>query len=344
MRNKPTLRDVAELAQVSLGTASQALSNKPGVLPDTRNKVLEAARSLGYQHTIRAASPITQSLGTIGLVTKSSGDDIPALNAFYSYVLTGAERECQRNHLSLMYANIKVDEHSHALSLPPMILDQKVDAVIIVGAFLEQTLASISKQYIQTLVLVDAYIPGQPFDSVLIDNVNGAQTAVEYLIQQGHTHIGLVGSHAEDYPSIRERRKGYTRALRENGIETQYIQESPLTRNDVYEATIRLLKRNPEITAIFACNDDVAVGVINAAEQLKLRVPDDLSVVGFDDIDLAQELNPSLTTVNVDKMLMGTIAVRMLKDRAQDPNRAPLTTLVGTQLVVRDSVTFPRKH
>jgi LacI family transcriptional regulator len=338
VRNKPTLRDVAELAQVSLGTASQALSNKAGVLPETRAKVLEAARSIGYQHTVRTSSALSQSLSTIGLVTKSNHDDVPSLNTFYSYVLAGAERECQRTHLSLMYANIKVDEHSHALSLPPMILDQKVDGVIIVGAFLEQTLASISKQYVQTIVLVDAYIPGQPFDSVLIDNVNGAQSAVEHLIEQGHTKIGLVGSCADDYPSIRERRKGYTRALREHGIEQEYMEESPLTRSEVYEATIRLLQRSPEITAIFACNDDVAVGVLNAANHLGLHVPDDLSIVGFDDIDLSQQLNPPLTTVNVDKVLMGVVAVRMLRDRAEDPYRAALTTLVSTQLVIRDSV------
>jgi DNA-binding LacI/PurR family transcriptional regulator len=336
--NKPTLRDVAQLAKVSLGTASQALSNKAGVLPETRAKVLEAARSLGYQHTVRTSSPMSQSLTTIGLLTKSNPGDVPALNSFYTTILAGAERECRRAHINLMYANIEVDEHSHALALPPMILDQRVDGVLIAGAFLGETLATISKQYIQTIVLVDAYIPGQLFDSVVIDNVNGAQAAVEYMIEQGHRKIGLIGSCEDDYPSIRERRKGYIRALRENGIEDLYIEESILTREAAYEATGRLLERAPELTAIFACNDDVAVGVMNAANRLGLRVPDDLSVVGFDDIDLAQELNPPLTTVHVDKVLMGALAVRTLQDRAEHPQRTAITTSVSTQLIVRGSV------
>ena len=88
----------------------------------------------------------------------------------------------------------------------------------------------------------------------------------------------------------------------------------------------------------FACNDDVAVGVMNAATHLGLRVPDDLSVIGFDDIDLSQELNPPLTTVHVDKLLMGALAVRTLQDRAENPQRAAITTSVSTQLVTRGSV------
>ncbi len=338
MPERITLRQVAELAGVSLGTASQALSSKTNVLPETRTRVLDAATALGYKQALRTAISVNKKLNTIGLLTKREPGMPPSLNPFYSYILSGAEHECQRLRINLMYATVEVDERNRPLELPSMLLDKHADALIIVGTFLEDAIAEISRQATPNVVLVDAYAAGQAFDSVVIDNINGAQTAVEHLITNGHRHIGLVGSHAESYPSIRERRKGYTRALRDNDIADTYIEDSPLTRDGGYEATRRLLQRAPQITAIFACNDAVAFGVMHAAYEMGRKVPLDLSVIGFDDIDPAQEVIPPLTTVHVDKVLMGALAVRHLLDRAADLSRAALTTSVSTQLILRDSV------
>jgi len=338
LSKRSTLRDVAKMAGVSLGTASQALSNKPGVAAATRARVLKVAADLGYQQQIRLSSPVTTHLSTVGLLMRRNADEPLPINPFYSYVLAGAERECQRQHLSLMYANLEVDEHNRALNWPPMLLDQRLDGILVVGAFLEDTILQISQQSSCLMVLVDGYAPGHSHDSIVTDNVNGAYSAVKYLINQGHSCIGLVGSIPDAYPSIRERRKGYTRALKEHGISQSYIEDSALTREAGYEATLRLLQRAPEVTAIFGCNDDVAVGAMNAANDLGLHVPDQLSIVGFDDIDLAQEVTPPLTTVHVDKTLMGVLAVRHLRDRAENPQRPALTTVLSTQLIVRESV------
>jgi LacI family transcriptional regulator len=173
---------------------------------------------------------------------------------------------------------------------------------------------------------------------VVTDNLMGAFHAVKYLIELGHRRIGLVGSTANGYPSIRERRKGYIKALRSAGIQDEFIEESPLSRAGGYNATSALLQRTPPISAIFACNDEVAMGAMNAAREAGRLIPDDLSLVGFDDIDLAQEVNPPLTTVHVDKVLMGVLAVRLLRDRAENPGRPALTTTLGTNLIVRESV------
>jgi LacI family transcriptional regulator len=237
-----------------------------------------------------------------------------------------------------MYANIEVDELNRALSWPPMLFEERLNGILVVGTFLADTIGQISKQAGQMLVLVDAYAPGQGFDSIVSDNVNGAQNAIDYLIDKGHTHIGLIGSSPDSYPSIRERRKGYTRGLKQRGISDAYIEDSMLTRESAYDATLRLLRRAPQITAIFACNDNTAVGVMNAANELGLSVPDDLSVIGFDDIDLAQEVTPPLTTVHVDKTLMGVLGVRHLRDRIENPNRPSLTIALSTHLIIRESV------
>lgn len=339
MAKKPTLRDIAQQADVALSTVSQVLNNKPGVSTDLRKHVLAVASELGYRQKITVDAPLGSQLEVVGILTKRSNGERLEVNPFYSYVLAGAERECQRHNISLMYANVEVDETNHALSLPAMLLDQRVDGVIVVGAFLEETILDISRRSGQNIILVDAYTTGQnTFDSVLIDNYNGAKMAVEHLIGLGHRHIGLIGSNPNSYPSIYERRGGYLAALRRYDLPTEYIEEGLLDRPDAMQATMRLVNRVPQLTAIFACNDHVAIGVINALNHIGRHVPDDISVIGFDDIDLAQEITPTLTSIHVDKVLMGAMAMRMLRDRAESPDRSVVKTTITTQLIIRESV------
>ena len=338
MAKKPTLRDIAEFADVALSTVSQTLNNKPGVSPETRQRVLAAASELGYRPRIPARLKSASETKTIGLLTKRQHGEALFINPFYSYVIAGAERECARHHISLMYANIEVDDQNRALELPTMLLEARVDGVIVLGAFLEETIAHISTRASQNVVLVDAYTSnGNGFDNVLIDNLDGAARAVNYLIARGHRRIGLIGSQADSYPSILERRQGYLNALNQHDLEP-FVEDSAWWREDAYQAACRLMVRAPDITAIFACNDEAALGVLNALQDKGLRVPDDVSLIGFDNIDLVQEVTPPLTTMHVDKGLMGVMAVRHLIDRALEPNRTPLKTLVTTQLIERASV------
>ena len=335
---RPTLRDIAKASGYSLGTVSQALNHKPGVAPATRDHVFEVAQSLGYQVKPRnnhTAAP--QELSTIGLLIKQDAELPYPANPFYSYVIAGAERECQRLGLNLMFASVEVDSHNCVIQWPPLLFDARVDGLLIIGTFLEDAIAQIGN-HADAIVLVDAYAPGLNVDSIVTDNLNSALQVVNYLIDCGHTHIGLIGSTPDAYPSIRERRKGYTRALKLAGIETSYFEDSSLTREGGYEAACNLLRRSPEVTAIFACNDEVAIGAMNAANELKLRIPDDLSLVGFDDIDLIQEVTPRLTTIRVHKALMGKLGVRHLREQLEREEPVSLTTVVGTELIIRDSV------
>jgi LacI family transcriptional regulator len=338
MARRTTLREIATAAGVSVSTVSQALNNRPGVSANVRQNVLETAAALGYRPRPADVLEFTR-LRTVGLVTKRRNDGPISLNPFYAPILAGAEQECQRQHIALMYSSIEVDEDSCALNWPPMLLEQRVDGLIVVGAFLPETIADIGRQVGTRMVLVDAYASSdEPIDSIVTDNRNGARTAVEYLIGQGHRHIGLIGSHAHSYPSIRERRAGFIEALTARGLSLTGIEDGLLERQDAFEATLRLLGRAPAVTAIFACNDNSAAGVLHAIQRLGLSCPDDVSVVGFDDIELAQALTPTLTTVHTDKVLMGVLAVRNLRDRAESPDRPALTTQLSTRLIVRGSV------
>lgn len=339
MAKSVTLRAIAKEAGVALSTVSQVLNNKPNVAAETREKVLQAASTLGYRQKIALEAPFTPALTTVGLLTRRRDGDALTVNPFYQYVIAGVEHECHRHNINLMYATIEVDARSCTTSWPVMLLHDVVDAVIVVGAFLEQTIVDISRRTGRNIVLVDAYTSADAvFDSVLIDNFHGAEIAVNYLLDAGHRHIGLIGSEPDAYPSISERRRGYLAALSGRGITDTYIEDGTLERPDAFEATVRLLRRSPQITAIFACNDSVAIGALNAVRHLGLTIPDDISIVGFDDIDLAKEVMPPLTTIHVDKVLMGTMAMRMLRDRANDPHRAPVKTVVTTHLIARESV------
>ena len=136
MAKKPTLRDIAQQADVALSTVSQVLNNKPGVSMELRKHVLGVASELGYRQKITIDAPLASQLEVVGILTKRNNSEPLEVNPFYSYVIAGAERECQRHNISLMYANVEVDEFNRALSLPAMLLDQRVDGVIILGTFL----------------------------------------------------------------------------------------------------------------------------------------------------------------------------------------------------------------
>jgi LacI family transcriptional regulator len=184
---------------------------------------------------------------------------------------------------------------------------------------------------------VDSYAPHLPYDSVVTANRQGALLAVSHLIEQGHKCIGLIGAYDKSPPSILERREGYLEALREYDL-LPYIKDSDLLKQPAYLATKELLAKSPEVTAIFACNDEVATGVMQAIRDMGRSVPDDISVVGFDNLASSADLYPPLTTVHIHKTWMGRLGVRLLVERAKHPDQPQSATSLATHLVVRESV------
>ena len=344
MSSRPKLQDVADLAGVSIGTASQALNHKASVAPETRELVFQAASQLGYELPARTLSQPEKELSAIGVLVKAHDGQRVLIDPFYSAVLKGAEQECTRYSLNFLYSSLPVNAQSAVVEWPHLVRDQQANGWLVVGAFAQETVFELEQRLSSPVVLVDTHVPDSSYDMVVTDYTNGAHDAVTYLASQGHQHIGLIGSNPESHPSIQQRREGYLRALADSDIEDIYLEDSPLHSEAVFEATQRLLTRAPQITAIFACTDDAAMAVMRAAYDLGRHIPDDLSVVGFGDTALASEVVPPLTTVFVDKVLMGTLGVRQLLDRRQDPARTPFTIVLGTRLVERKSVQKPVQH
>jgi DNA-binding LacI/PurR family transcriptional regulator len=342
MPNSVKLQDVANLAGVSIGTASQALNNRPTVASSTRSRVLDAAKSLGYPiKPVQEYKPYA-NVGVIGMLTKHDYGVPPYVNPFYSHIQAGIESECRKHQINLMFANVEVDPSNRPVVWPAMIKEAHVDGLLLAGAFIEDTIGFLHRKLDIPIVLVDSYAPNLPFDSVLIDNAPGTALAVNYLLELGHKNIGLVGTNPHSPPSVLERRQEFIRILRYHGLSTKYIQDSQIVQHSGHDAAQKLMNRAPEVTAIFAAVDIVAIGVIQGLVDMGLRVPGDVSVVGFDNIDSAGFITPALTTVHVHKTWMGAISVRQLLERVQYPEQPKVTISVATDLIIRDSARSPR--
>lgn len=332
------LKDVADLAGVSISTASRVLNNLPNVLPETRDRVLTAAERLAYYHTGRSAVDIPAAQATIGVLTASTFDRDAITSSFHSNVIAGIDQECREQQVKLVFATFSRAVYATPSAWPLPLHDPDVDGLILTGAIPAHVIDQVHIQTGKPIVLVDAYAPD--CDMVLADNVMGGYHAVRYLIEQGHRHIGLIGTQPGAFPSFLQRREGYLRALADYGISETYIGESSHLMDATYDATQTLLRKYPQITAIFFCLDLVANHVIQAVRDLGRDVPEDVSVVGFDDLPLATQTVPPLTTMHVDIPLMGILGVRQVIERIKQPDRVITKILLRPQLVVRSSVKF----
>ncbi len=338
-----TLQAVAELAGVSIGTASQALNQRPNVALPTRQRVLEAALTLGYPVKMNGDEQLEPAVALVGMLVKHDVNLPVDVNAFYSHVQAGVERACRQNGINLMYAAIEVDQSNRPVAWPALVNEKGLDGLLLLGTLIDDALEVMQQRQNIPMVLIDSYGPSDSFDMVLIDNAQGTEVAIAHLIQHGHRHIGMVGYNDHSPPSFQERHNAYHKTLLAHGLDQSYVAKSHHSISDAYRATQSLLQRSPAVTAIFGCMDLAAFGALNACLDAGLRVPDDISIIGFDDIDLAGEVRPGLTTVHVHKNWMGTLGVRRLLERVRYPEQPATKTLISTHLVERDTVAAPAR-
>ena len=343
MPEKVTIGQIAEKCGVSISSVSLALNNKPGVSEAIRAQIKDAARSMGYSVKLSIASIQHKKLNTLGLLVKTEPGLLPPSNPFYSRVIAGVDEACKDLGLNLLFSMLPVDENNRPQKIPQFIKSNMADGFLMVGAFLDETISSILDQWTVPIVLVDGYSDTERYDMVVSDNFGASYQAVEHLIGLGHGHIALVGGDANCYPSLRERRNGYLRAMKEHGLENTYLANFNISKSQGENEIADLLKENPKITAIFAINDNIAVSAIHAAQRMGLNVPKDISVIGYDDTDLATGISPQLTTMHVDTLAMGQGAAHLVSLRMHRPNADRVTLMVHSKLVERGSVSTPRR-
>lgn len=339
MSDKPTISDIARLSGVSTSTVSLVLNAKPGVSQETRDRVLKFADELGYPYNLSGSDHEPGHLTTIGMVVKVDPDATPQTNPFYSKVIMGIEDVCRRNGTNLLFAATPVDEDNCPCEIPSLFSNQRLDGLLMVGIFLDETTPPISGGRLPPIVLVDGYSNTDRYDSVVSDNYWAAYEAVSYLIEKGHRHIGLLGSDVDCYPSLKERRNGYLRAMKEHGLDQVYVSNFNINRSRGYEETIALLQDYPHLTALFCVNDDIGSQAIRAVKTLGKRVPADVSIIGYDDTYIGLNTLPPLTTMHVDAVTMGRTAVQLLTMRIENPEFARMSLVIHPTMVERDSVT-----
>jgi DNA-binding LacI/PurR family transcriptional regulator len=332
-----TIRDVAKRAGVSISTASRALNDSGPVKEKTKMRVLKAAKEINYTPNAIARGLVTRKTGNIGFILPTSVKDGTS-NPFYSRVFQGVEAETRERNYHLIFSVFDEGEKE----LPRMVREKNIDAVILASKIDEEFILKLKERGIP-LVLVDHTIRGENVDSVVIDNFGGACKAVNHLIELGHRRIGFIRG-PQDRPSFIQRFEGYKETLNRTGLEydEKIVWEADLDFDDAYRVMKRKMKIELFPSAIFAATDIIALAAAKAIREEGLRIPQDVSLVGFDDILQAKQARPSLTTIRVFKQEMGRVAVRKILESIDNITRKPTQTVILTELVVRGS-TGPSK-
>ena len=316
---------------MSFQTVGKVLNGKGSVSPETRERILEAARGLGYVPNTLARSLVTRSTCTIGIVASDLSD------AELARFVVGAEREARRTGHGVLIGSI-ARGGTDADRYLRMLLERRVDGILTAAPQMERN-ARIGELLRGPVPAVSIHrVPGGGVSLVGSDHVKTALLATRHLLDLGHRSVATVtGSDGRQVTSLRL--KGYRMALKDAGVEFDpaLVEGGYWEADGAYEATLKLLDREPGITAVYAQNDTMALGVLSALHERGLGVPDDCAVVGCDDIPIAAHAIPPLTTVHVPFFETGETAVRLLLDLIAGGETRPRRVLLPVQLVRRAS-------
>jgi LacI family transcriptional regulator, repressor for deo operon, udp, cdd, tsx, nupC, and nupG len=322
------ITDVAKMANVSTATVSRVISNKRNVNSKTRERVLETINQLEYKPNRLASNLRKMSSKTVMVVVP----DIT--NPFFSSILQGFKDVALENgyHVLLGDTGNSLEQERNFINL---VKERVVDGVILTTARLpKEEILSVSQEI--PVVLACEYIDGFDIPTVSIDNVSAARQAVEYLISLGHRRIGMITGPLGVILS-KDRVKGYYQALNlhEIPIDGVLIQEGNFSVKSGYETMLKLLALEAPPSAVFATNDEMAVGAIKAIKQKGLSVPKDISVIGFDDIPLCELIETELTTIVQPQYDMGYQAMRMMLSIINKGNLTRKQIVLPHRLMVR---------
>ena len=331
-----TIKDVAKKANVSISTVSLVINNHPKISKSTRKQVLKTIEELNYHPSRQARGLVSKKTGNLGFIITE--DHFSRAEPFYTKVFLGTEFESRDLEYYILLTTVPPQFHEDS-QLPRFILEKNVDGVILAGK-IPRSLIDRLKFYKMTLVFVDYYLPDKNFPVVLIDNISGGYKATMHLIESNHRKIAFIGGDIE-HPSIVERFQGYKLALEKSGIPFDPLltvtDEPYLSPANGYQAAKKLFEQTDDITAIFASNDAMAFGVLQFLKEHGKQVPDDISLIGFDDVDADLTLEPPLTTISVPKIELGVEAIRLMIEKLQNPTATSRKVLVPVDLVVRGS-------
>ncbi len=332
---RPSLETIAEKAGVSTATVSRALNGRAGVNTDTREKILRIVREMGYAPSMNAKGLATSRTYTLGVVLSDRPPQEP-ITSFPDETLQGADQEARERgyHIITTFVDKAAMQDAHRMAL---VREQRTDGLIMVGPALKTSFIIQLASSDIPIVLVDNLLNETPIDSVLCDNVGGTYAVTRHLIQTHGLRRLVFISGPTEWLSSRERHQGYAKALAEIEGTPRVIFEEDTTMYQGHGAMLEALERFPDLEGIVAVNDATAIGAIRACKERGIRVPEEIAVVGFDNVGWAPLHDPPLTTVRVFWREVVIQATRRLVDRIERQIGAGFELRLSTELIVRRS-------
>ncbi len=329
------IEQIAADLKVSNASVSRALNDRPGVSQELRDRILRRASELNYTPSLVARGLATSQTFTLGFFVRQKPDVSAQTDPFYGQVLQGIEQVLAASNYHVAVGMLTSD----ILMTPNdfrFVRERRIDGMVLAGPDIpnEFVLAMLSTNV--PVVLVDNKLTHFVTNCVNTDDEAGGYAAARHLIDYGHQRIGIISGPQHWYSSSR-RVRGAQLALAEAGLPLHTVHMERTTIESGESATKQMLKAHPDVTGLCAVNDAMALGAIRTARRENRRVPEDLSIIGFDNIDWAQLNDPALTTIDIPKRQLGQEAAKRLLSMLDDTDSSPVEVMVSTKLIVRQS-------
>ncbi len=332
-RQRVNIKRVAREAGVSTQTVSRVINNRPDVSPETRQRIQQIIERLGYQPDAIARSLVSRRTRTLGLITADFGD------YFFTQVIAGAEAEARRQGYFFMLGSTQRNPEDEPVYIR-LLTERHVEGILWARPSSEpddRHLMALLEEGVP--VVTTAYhLPNQTLTVVDVDNVDGAQQATRCLLDNNRRQIAMITGPAS-WKSVIDRSQGYRCALEAVGIPfaSALVSEGDWSYASGYRAARELVARGKSFSALFAQNDQMAIGAMHALRETGKRVPEDVAVVGYDDIPVAEFCDPPLTTIRQPMCEVGQVATRLLIQATEQSESPPKPALLKTTLVKRKS-------
>jgi LacI family transcriptional regulator len=328
-----TIKDVAKLANVSIATVSRIINNQTGYSEKTKKKVLEAIEELGYEPNAVARGLINKRTHTIGVL-------FPKLSStLVTDLLSGIEKATHDAGSSVIVCHTESNGEK-TMKYLQLLNEKRIDGIIFTSAPLLEEYYQYIKKMNVPMVLLSTETYAHPVPYVKVNDRHAAYTATQFLINKGHKKIGMISGNKDDIISGKPRIDGYISALQDHNLpidEKKIIFNRGFSFHDGMESLKILLKQAPDLTAVFAASDELAIGAISSAYQLGIKVPDELSIIGYDNLSIAEMSVPPLTTVAQPLTEMGEMAANMLFEML-DSDKLIESRIMPHKIVERKSV------
>lgn len=333
-----TIKDVAKKAGVSVSTVSKVFNNYNDIGEKTKAKVLKAAEELNYIPDVVARSLVKNESKRVGILIEDYKEDSSS-RLFAFDIMMGFKRYAADHHYEVVLLSTTTEKQKR-VPLSKIIASKHIDGVFILGLKLSDPYFSEVKQEDFPCVLFDIPIKRKRAGSIGIDNLKGALLATEHLLELGHQKIALINGHGDAYVS-KERLNGYLLALTRHDIpvDKDMIVESDFTENGGKKAMEDILQNHASVTAVFVASDLMAIGAVKYLQSIGKKVPEDISIVGFDDIESASHISPALTTIRQNRYELGRSAAVLLLNLISGQNLSNI--MLEPELIVRESTTAP---